>query len=69
MAAGFITDPDPYTATMNAVQTFLISEIVISTLPENRSAWTKKGLIEKVANATRKPVEHVEVSVGERVEA
>lgn len=69
VAAGMIADPDPYTATMNAVQTFLISEIVISTLPENRSAWTKKGLIEKVANATRKPVEHVEVSVGERVEA
>ena len=69
VAAGMIADPDPYTATMNAVQTFLISEIVISTLPENRSAWTKKGLIEKVANSTRKPVEHVEVSVGETVEA
>ena len=69
VAAGMIADPDPYTATMNAVRTFLISEIVISTLPENRSAWTKKGLIEKVAAATRKPVEHVEVSVGEQVTA
>ncbi|HEX8105398.1 MAG TPA: hypothetical protein VF533_22480 [Solirubrobacteraceae bacterium] len=69
VAAGFIADPDPYTATMNAVQTFLISEILISTLPSNRSAWTSKGLIEKVANATRKPVEHVEVSVGDRVGA
>ena len=69
VAAGMIADPDPYTATMNAVQTFLISEIVISTLPENRSAWTKKGLIEKVAAATNKPVEHVEVSVGEQVTA
>ena len=68
LAAGMIAHSDPYTATMNAVQAFLISEIVISTLPENRSDWTKKGLIEKVRDATRKPVEHVESS-GDRVEA
>ncbi len=68
VAAGMIAHTDPYTATMNAVQNFLISEIVISTLPENRSDWTKNGLIEKVREATNKPVEHVE-SADERVGA
>jgi len=63
VAAGMIAHTDPFTATMNAVQNFLISEIVISTLPENRSEWTKNGLIEKVQEATNKPVEHVESAV------
>ena len=41
VVAGMIGDPDPYTAAMNAVQYFHISEIVISTLPERRvrSGW------------------------------
>ena len=69
VAAGMIAHTDPYTATMNAVQTFLISEILISTLPENRSEWTKRGLIEKVAKATNKPVEHVESVAREQVQA
>ena len=38
VAAGMIGDPDPYTAAMNAVQYFHISEIVISTLPEGTLA-------------------------------
>ena len=33
VAAGTIGDPDPFVATMNAVNYFFISEIVISTLP------------------------------------
>jgi hypothetical protein len=69
VAAGFIAHNDPYTATLNAVDSFLISEIVISTLPSNSSAWLQKGLIEKVRNATGKPVEHVEVASAEQVEA
>ena len=59
VAAGFIGDHDPYTAIMNAVQVFYISEIVISTLPENRSAWIEGGLVERVERATGRPVEHV----------
>jgi hypothetical protein len=69
VAAGMIAHTDPYAATMNAVQSFLISEIVISTLPENRSEWMKKGLIEKVRDSTGKPVEHVESTADDRVEA
>src|SRR3954470_3237293 len=60
VAAGMIGDPDPYTAAMNALQYFHISEVVISTLPSNRSAWVEKGLIEKISQNSGKPVEHVE---------
>ena len=41
VAAGMIGDPDPYTAVMNAVQYFHISDIVISTLPEGASQWMR----------------------------
>jgi len=62
VAAGMIGDPDPYTALMNAVQYFHISEIVISTLPSNRSKWIESGLVEKAERNTGKPVMHVESS-------
>jgi hypothetical protein len=62
VAAGMIGDPDPYTATMNAVQYFHISEIVISTLPEGSSMWVADRLVERVQKSTRKPVEHIESS-------
>jgi hypothetical protein len=67
VAAGYIGDPDPFTATMNAVQFFHISEIVISTLPEGTSKWVADKLVERVRKVTNRPVEHVESA--ERVEA
>jgi hypothetical protein len=60
VAAGMIGDPDPFTATMNAVGYFFISEIVISTLPSNRSAWLEGGLVDRIKRQTGKPVLHVE---------
>jgi len=65
VAAGMIGDPDPYTATMNAVHYFHISEIVISTLPEGSSKWVADKLVERVHHATNKPVEHVESSTAQ----
>jgi hypothetical protein len=62
VAAGMIGDPDPFTAAMNALQYFHISEVVISTLPSNRSAWVEKGLIEKIERESGKPVQHVEAT-------
>ena len=55
-----IGDPDPYTAAMNALQYFHISEVVVSTLPSNRSAWVEKGLVAKLEENSGKPVEHIE---------
>jgi hypothetical protein len=60
VAGGMIGDPDPYTAIMNAVQYFNISEIVISTLPADRSKWMADKLVDRVRSATNKTVEHIE---------
>jgi hypothetical protein len=38
-------------------------EIVISTHPETRSGWLRQGLVDRVARATRRPVEHVVVDL------
>jgi hypothetical protein len=62
VAAGMIGDPDPYTAIMNAVQYFHISEIVISTLPAGSSKWVADKLVDRIQAATNKPVEHIESS-------
>ncbi len=58
---GGIGDPDPFTAVMNALQFYQVDEIVISTLPAERSGWLRGHLIERVRGATSKTVEHVVV--------
>jgi hypothetical protein len=63
LASGMIGDPDPYTAAMNALELFLVDDIVISTLPGERSGWMRSNLIERVRNAAAVPVEHVVVDV------
>ena len=60
VAAGMIGDPDPFTAIMNAVDYFYISEIVISTLPEASSKWVADKLVDRVQSASNKPVDHIE---------
>jgi hypothetical protein len=60
VAAGMIGDPDPFTAAMNAVGYFFISEIVVSTLPSSQSAWVESGLIDRIRRQTGKKVVHVE---------
>ena len=62
VAAGMIGDPDPFTAVMNAVGYFYISEILISTLPDYRSKWLESGLVDRIKRQTGKPVEHIESS-------
>jgi hypothetical protein len=57
--AGMLGDPDPYTATMNALQFFHVSRIVISTLPTTKSGWMRSDLIERVRKASNIEVEHV----------
>ena len=37
LSSGMIGDPDPYTAAMNALELFRADDIVISTLPDERS--------------------------------
>jgi hypothetical protein len=60
-AIGEVGDPDPYTATMDAVHEYRPSEIIISTYPETRSGWLRRDLIERVRDASGVPVSHVVV--------
>jgi hypothetical protein len=61
LSSGMIGDPDPYTATMNALELFHVDEVVISTLPGERSGWMRSKLVERVDSATSAAVEHVVV--------
>lgn len=61
LSAGMIGDPDPYTAVMNALELFNVDDIVISTLPGQRSGWMRSDLIGRVRRATSVEVEHVVV--------
>jgi hypothetical protein len=60
LCAGMIGDPDPYTAIINALELFNVDDVVISTLPGERSGWLRAHLIERVRSATGAQVEHVE---------
>jgi hypothetical protein len=62
LSSGMIGDPDPYTAVMNALELFRVDDVVISTLPGERSGWLRSNLIERVRSATSLQVEHVEVN-------
>jgi hypothetical protein len=58
-AIGEVGDPDPYTATIDAVHEYRPQEIIISTYPETRSGWLRRDLIERVRDATGLPVTHI----------
>ena len=60
---GAVEDPDPYSAIMDALGERDFDEIVISTHPETRSGWLRQDLVQRVAQATRRPVEHVVVDL------
>jgi hypothetical protein len=59
LSSGMIGDPDPYTAAVNALELFRVDDVVISTLPGERSGWLRANLIERVRHATSARVEHV----------
>jgi hypothetical protein len=58
-AVGEVGDPDPYAAALDAVREYNPDAIIISTLPEARSGWLRRDLIDRVHDATGLPVEHV----------
>lgn len=62
-ATGEVMDPDPYHATMDALGTFPADDIIISTHPDPRSGWLRRDLIDRVRDASGKPVEHVVVDL------
>jgi hypothetical protein len=58
-AIGEVGDPDPYTATVDALREYNPDQIIISTYPETRSGWLRRDLIDRVRYASGIPVEHV----------
>jgi hypothetical protein len=58
-AIGEVGDPDPFSATMDAVGEYRPGEIIISTYPATRSGWLRRDLIDRVREATGVPVTHV----------
>jgi hypothetical protein len=58
-AIGEVGDPDPYTATLDAVHEYNPQEIIISTYPETRSGWMRRDLVDRVRDATGLPVTHI----------
>jgi GNAT superfamily N-acetyltransferase len=64
-AIGEVGDPDPYTATMDAIAEHHPDEIIISTYPAASSGWLRRDLIERISEATQIPVEHVVVDLDE----
>jgi hypothetical protein len=62
LSSGMIGDPDPYQAAIYALELFRVDDVVISTLPGERSGWLRSNLIERVRGATSANVEHVVVN-------
>lgn len=62
-ALGDVMDPDPYTATIDAVREYAIDEIIVSTHPATRSGWLRHDLIERIEHATDLPIQHVVVDL------
>src|SRR3712207_5921198 len=57
--SGEIGDEDPPTATKDALATFPADEIIVSTLPQTRSGWLRRDLIERMEQETGRPVVHL----------
>jgi hypothetical protein len=62
---GEVGDPDPYSATMDAVAEYAPDQIIVSTLPQSSSGWLKRDFIERVEDAVRVPVEHIVTDLDE----
>jgi hypothetical protein len=59
LVAGMVGDPDPYTATIQAIEFFRVDDVIISTLGPERSGWMRADLVERVRRASSCPVEHI----------
>jgi hypothetical protein len=62
-AEGQVMDPDPFTAVTDAIEEIGADELIVSTHPETRSGWLRKGLVDRIRDEIRLPVEHVVVDL------
>jgi hypothetical protein len=66
---GQISHPDPYAAVMQTIADERVDEVIVSTLPNERSGWMRRNLIERLQSDAKVPVEHVQSDVPETVPA
>jgi hypothetical protein len=62
-ADGEVMDPDPFSATMDAIGAYGADQVIISTHPDTRSGWLRRDLVDRVRDASGLPVEHVVVDL------
>ena len=56
---GEVGDEDPFTAVTDAIATFPADDIIVSTLPQTRSGWLRRDLVERIQDETGRPVQHI----------
>src|SRR5439155_3973782 len=62
-ADGEVMDPDPFSATMDAIAAYGADQVIISTHPDTRSGWLRRHLVDRIQTASGLPVEHVVVDL------
>ncbi len=65
-ARGTIGDTSPVNAVRDALIDFDADLIMVSTHPEGRSTWLRKGVVEKIRSTSGRPVVHIVSHVPER---
>lgn len=60
---GQISHPDPFAAVTQTIEDERVDEIIVSTLPNERSGWMRRNLVERLRAETKLPVEHVQSDV------
>jgi hypothetical protein len=60
---GEVGDPDPYTATMDAIREYDPDAVIVSTKPATTSGWLRRDLVDRITEASGLPVEHVVTDV------
>src|SRR3954451_9313071 len=56
---GEVGDEDPFNAVMDVLRDRRIDEIIVSTLPASSSGWLRRDLIERLEEASGRPVHHI----------
>jgi hypothetical protein len=60
---GQISHPDPYAAVLQTMEDERVDEIIVSTLPNERSGWLRRDLVGRLRSDAKVPVEHVVVDI------
>ena len=66
---GQISHPDPHAAVLQTIEDERVDELIVSTLPGERSGWLRRNLLERLRDQTKLPIDHVEVDVPAAVTA